>query len=109
MIDCNLPAWILKLAKTGKEGNYSSTHKNFRKAYIQFAYKLTDLVLKLKHTNDQVVELIKKLPEWEKYEIEEYKVVHESQNKRLGDQNKSEIEQDTFEIEENVPEEKNEG
>lgn len=99
MVDCNLPLWILKSSKSGKEGLYSSTKRNFRKAYMPFTTKFTGLLIELKQRNSSTQELIKGLPEWERYEGEEYKTVTARQSIQLGGAGKGEVEADPFAVE----------
>ena len=84
MIDCNLPLWVLRLYKEGKEGLYVSTRRNFKKAFFPFAIKLTVLLIDLRQKETSVVDLFKSLPEWNKYETEGYKNIVAKQNISLG-------------------------
>lgn len=110
MVDCNLPLWVLRLVKEGKEGVYDSTKKNFRKAFMPFTVKLATLLIDLRQRIEFVHELFNSVPEWEKYESEEYKVMIEKQSIQLGG-SRNEPESDPFEMEpmsDNVDDDKNE-
>jgi hypothetical protein len=88
---------VLRLYKEGKEGVYASTHKNFKKAFIPFAIKLTALLIDLKQKEALILDFIKNFPEWDKYETEEYKSIVAKQNIQLGGGSRNEP--DPFEIE----------
>lgn len=78
---------------------------------MPFAIKFATLLIDLKQREEPILELISGLPEWEKYEVEEYKNTITKQSVQLGGGGRNEPEPDPFEMEpmhENVEETKRE-